>query len=149
MSVVVTINEHTANSITELEALALQEAEDLATAQAEAIKATADAKAEALASLTVTTSNMNTFNGDETARTDMLSAITTSDYLVSVATAQYNAIATPTQQETDDYDLAIIEATQTAWKMANNEWVVITLDELKEALALSIKRKGEILVGGI
>lgn len=107
--------EHTANAITEAEALVIQ-------AEKDAIEAQAQAKAEALKTITVTTTNGNTFDGDETARTDMVSAIMTS---------------------------SVLNLTEHAWKMANNTWVVITIDELKEALALSIQRKGEILTGGI
>lgn len=117
----VTVDEHIENTITEVEALAIQEAEAVAKAEEEAIEQAKQAKAEALVSITVTTTNGNTFNGDEVARIDMLSAITTAP---------------------------ILGLTEHSWKLADNSWVVITLDELKEALALAIQTKGQILSGG-
>lgn len=76
-------------------------------------------KGDLLASITVTTQSGNTFDGNETARNNMMSAIMAAE-IVGQATSN--------------------------WKMANNETVLITLDELKEALALSIQRVGEIVL---
>lgn len=76
------------------------------------------AKEDALSSITVTTTNGNTFDGDDVARADMLNAIIASDFL---------------------------GLTEHTWKLSDNSWKEITLDELKEASALAIQRKGEIL----
>lgn len=81
--------------------------------------ATAPSKQSRLASITVTTQAGNTFDGNETARNNMMSAIMAAD---------------------------IVGQSTSNWKMANNEIVQITLDELKEALALSIQRVGEIVL---
>lgn len=78
-----------------------------------------NAKQLALSTITVTTSNGNTFDGNETARINMISAITVAD------------IAGITEKE---------------WKLADNSVKVITLAELKEALLLSIQRVGEIVL---
>jgi hypothetical protein len=76
-------------------------------------------KPELLAKITVTTQAGNTFDGNETARINMMSAIMAAE---------------------------IVGQSSSNWKMANNETVLITLDELKEALALSIQRVGEIVL---
>jgi len=75
-------------------------------------------KQEALTSLTVTTSLGNEFDGNETARNNMLSAIQASTFTGT---------------------------TETNWRMADNAVVEITLDELKEALTLSIQAVGVIV----
>jgi hypothetical protein len=75
-------------------------------------------KVQALNTLTVTTTAGNTFDGNESARTNMMSAIQSSDFL---------------------------GVTETEWKMADNSIVLITLEELKEALALSIQAVGVIV----
>lgn len=103
-------------SITEAEKdeLLAPTAEELAKqAEAEAKQA----KLEALNSITVEV-NGNTFDGNESARNNMLSAIQSSDFL---------------------------GVTETEWKMADNSIVLITLDELKQALALSIQAVGAIV----
>jgi len=74
---------------------------------------------KALNSITVTTSNGNTFDGNEASRNNMLCAINASE---------------------------IFNKTTTEWKLADNTIVTITLDELKEALALSIQKVGEIIL---
>ena len=76
------------------------------------------AKLEALATLTVTTTAGNVFDGDDTARSDMMAAIQASD---------------------------ILGVTSSNWKLADNSWKLIELAELKEALALAIQAKGNIL----
>jgi len=78
-----------------------------------------EAKKLALDSITVTTSNGNTFDGNETARINMVSAIAVAD------------IAGITEKE---------------WKLADNSIKVITLNELKEALLLSIQKVGDIVL---
>ena len=76
------------------------------------------AKELALASITVTTTNGNTFDGNETARVNMTSAILSSE---------------------------VIGMTEDTWKLADNTEVLVTIDELKEALALSIQEVGRIV----
>jgi len=39
----------------------------------------------------------------------------------------------------------ILGQASTRWKLADNTWVTIGLDEMEEALALSILEKGKIL----
>lgn len=78
-------------------------------------------KAELLAAITVTTQSGKTFDGNETARTDILSALTTGE---------------------------LIGETSTNWKLADNSVALVTRDELLEALSLAIQAKGRI-VGAI
>lgn len=78
-------------------------------------------KLQALATITVTTQSGKTFDGNETARTDILSALTTGQ---------------------------LIGKTTTNWKLADNSVALVTRDELLEALALAIQEKGRI-VGAI
>lgn len=78
------------------------------------------AKQEALKlleTLTVTTTNGNTFDANNQARLDMQNAITASDFL---------------------------GVTQTTWRMADNMEVVVGLNELKEALALAIQEYARV-----
>ena len=76
------------------------------------------AKTDALNSITVTTKNGNTFDGNETARGNMTSAILASE---------------------------VIGMTEDTWKLADNSEVLVTITELKEALALSIQEVGRIV----
>lgn len=76
---------------------------------------------ELLEAITVTTQSGKTFDGNETARNDMLVALTVGEW---------------------------INETQTYWKMANSDTLLVTKDELKEALTLAIQAKGRI-VGAI
>ena len=92
-----------------------KEAELEAQAKAE-LKA---AKTYTLNSITVTTTNGNTFDGNETARGNMTSAILSAE---------------------------IIGKTEDTWKLADNTSAVITITELKEALALSIQEVGRIVM---
>ena len=81
----------------------------------------AEAKAAtllALSQITVTTAAGNTFDGDDTARESMLSAIQASGFL---------------------------GLTDSNWKLADNTWKVIGITELQEAHALAIQAKGAIL----
>lgn len=78
-------------------------------------------KANNLSNITVTTQSGKTFDGNETARGDMLVALTVGEW---------------------------INETQTYWKMANNDTLLVTKDELQEALTLAIQAKGRI-VGAI
>ena len=77
------------------------------------------AKVLALETLTVTTSLGTVFDGNETARVNMLSAINT----------------------------AIRKGlTETNWKLADNSQKIITLSELQEAHDLAIYRVGELVL---
>lgn len=78
-------------------------------------------KEVALQKITVTTQSGKTFDGNETARSDMLVALTVGEW---------------------------INETQTYWKMANNDTLLVTKEELQEALTLAIQAKGRI-VGAI
>ena len=71
-----------------------------------------------LQTIKVTTTNGNTFDGNETARNNMLSAITSAEFI----------------GKTEEY-----------WKLADNSTVLVQLPELKEALALSIQEVGNIV----
>ena len=75
-------------------------------------------KALRLSQLVVTTTNGNVFDGNETARNNMISAI----------------ISTELINKTEEY-----------WKLADNSIKLIYIDELKEALALSIQEVGNIV----
>lgn len=75
-------------------------------------------KQRLLDTIVVTTSNGNTFDGNETARNNMVSAILVSD---------------------------VAGQTETPWKLADNTVVVVGLQELKEALMLSIREVGRIV----
>ena len=76
------------------------------------------AKELALNSITVTV-NGNSFDGNETARGNMTSAILSAE---------------------------VIGKTEDTWKLADNTSAVITITELKEALALSIQEVGRIVM---
>lgn len=71
-----------------------------------------------LDSIVVTTSKGNSFDGNETARNNMVSAIMSAD---------------------------LIGLTEAEWKLADNTVKTVTLDELKEALALAIQEVGIIV----
>lgn len=78
------------------------------------------AKQQALDTITVTTSSGKVFDGRDKDRARMNEALTAS---------------------------GILGATETQWKLADNTVATIALDELKEALALSIQAVGNIVVG--
>ena len=80
-------------------------------------EATKQAIAQQLATLTVTTYNGNVFDATLEARQNMADAIIAS---------------------------ATLGSTTTTWRMADNSEVLITLDELKEAHALSIQEYARI-----
>ena len=75
------------------------------------------AKELALNSITVMV-NGNSFDGNETARTNMISAILSAD---------------------------LIGKTEETWKLADNTTVLVTLMELKQALALAVQEVGRIV----
>ncbi|KLE05568.1 DUF4376 domain-containing protein [Aliarcobacter butzleri] len=75
-------------------------------------------KIEQLSTLVVTTSQGNIFDGNETARLNMVSAIQSAELLGQISNN---------------------------WKLADNTVKEISLNELKEALALSIQKVGEIV----
>ena len=84
-------------------------------------QAVLDKKAEKekrLSEIVVTTSNGNAFDGNETARNNMVSAIMSAE---------------------------LINKTEETWKLADNSTKLITLDELREALALAIQEVGNIV----
>lgn len=96
-------------------ALVLQQEQD------NIVKEIADRKAEKelrLSQIVVTTTNGNEFDGNETARNNILSAITSAEFM----------------GKTEEY-----------WKLADNSTVLIQLPELKEALALAIQEVGNIV----
>ena len=76
------------------------------------------AKELALNSITVTV-NGNSFDGNETARGNMTSAILSAE---------------------------VIGKTEDTWKLADNTSVLITIEELRQALALSIQEVGRIVM---
>ena len=71
-----------------------------------------------LSQIVVTTSNGNVFDGNETARNNMISAIMSAE---------------------------LINKTEEYWKLADNSTKLVSIDELKEALALSIQEVGNIV----
>lgn len=75
-------------------------------------------KEERLSKIVVTTSNGNAFDGNETARNNILSAINSAEFI----------------GKTEEY-----------WKLADNSTILVQLPELKEALALSIQEVGNIV----
>ena len=77
-----------------------------------------NAKEQALNSIVVTTTLENSFDGNERARTNMLSAIMSAE---------------------------VLNKTETNWKLADNTSKLIGINELKEALALSIQEVGRIV----
>ena len=81
-------------------------------------KVSKEAKLILLSEITVTTIYGNTFDGDDIARADMSSAILASETL---------------------------NLTEHNWKLADNTWKIVQLDELKDAHALAIQAKGDIL----
>ncbi|MDP2153793.1 MAG: DUF4376 domain-containing protein [Methylotenera sp.] len=88
--------------------------------QIEALAA-AEAKKDklvALNTITVTTSSGKVFDGNETARNNMMSAIISAEF---------------------------VGQTSAEWTLADNTKAVVTVDEVKEALALSIQRVGQIV----
>jgi hypothetical protein len=89
-------------------------------ALAQAQQVAKQAKTEALASVKVTTASGNTFDGRDIDQQRMVSAILSS---------------------------SVLNVTETEWKLADNSRVTVTIDELKEALALSIQAIGKIIVG--
>jgi len=77
-------------------------------------------KIEALASVKVTTTSGKVFDGRDIDQQRMVAAIMVS---------------------------SVVNITETQWKLADNTIATISLDELKEALALSIQAIGNIVVG--
>ena len=88
--------------------------------EAKAIVEAKVAKVKALEELTVTTTNGNVFDANSDSITNMLAAVEAS---------------------------TILSTTENSWKLADNSIVVVSLDELKEALAKSIQAKGAIILG--
>ena len=88
--------------------------------EAKAIVEAKAAKIKALEELTVTTTNGNVFDANSDSITNMLAAVEASNILSTV---------------------------ENNWKLADNSVIVVSLDELKEALAKSIQAKGAIILG--
>lgn len=85
---------------------------------AEAVNIAKRDKLLLLNSITVTTSSGKVFDGNETARNNMVSAIMTAEF---------------------------IGQTTAEWKLADNTKAIVSVDEVKEALALSIHSVGQIV----
>jgi hypothetical protein len=77
-------------------------------------------KLQALSNIKVTTSSGKVFDGRDIDQQRMTSAILAS---------------------------SVLNVTETQWKLADNTVANVSLDELKEALALSIQATGNIIVG--
>ena len=82
---------------------------------------TKQAKVEALDRITVTTSAGNTFDGRDKDQLRMLAALQSAQFL-----GMFN----------------------TRWKLSDNSVVQVSVEDLREALALSIQEIGKIIVGG-
>jgi hypothetical protein len=78
-----------------------------------------EAKLQALQQITVTTTSGKVFDGRDIDQQRMVSAIMSAD---------------------------VVGITETYWKLADNSVAMVTLDELKEALALSIQALGVIIM---
>ena len=79
------------------------------------------AKVEALDKITVTTTAGNTFDGRDKDQLRMLAALQSSQFL-----GLFN----------------------TPWKLSDNSVIQVSVEELREALALSIQATGNIIIGG-
>ena len=84
------------------------------------IQVAKQAKIEALVSIKVTTTSGKVFDGRDIDQQRMVAAIIAS---------------------------SVVSITETQWKLADNSIATVSLDELKEALALSIQTIGNIIVG--
>lgn len=78
------------------------------------------AKQELLDTIVVTTASGKKFDGRDIDQTRMMAAIQAAD---------------------------ILGQTTTEWKLADNSIATVTVDEVKEALALAIQKTGEIIKG--
>ena len=96
-------------------------AQEKAIADAQLLEQKRAEKRAALDSIIVVTKSGKSFDGNETARVNMLSAITASE---------------------------IIGQTKAGWKLADNTLAMVNVSEIKEALALSIIRVGQIVSEG-
>jgi len=97
------------------------DAQEKAIAEAQLLEQKRAEKQAKLASIVVTTSSGKIFDGNETALVNMLSAITASE---------------------------ISGQTEAGWKLADNTLAMVNVSEIKEALALSIMRVGQIVSEG-
>lgn len=100
---------------------ALVDAEEAMQEALNVVQEAKQAKELALASITVTTQSGKVFDGRDMDQQRMVSAIISAD---------------------------VVGLTETYWKLADNSVELITLDELKEALALSIQALAPIIIGG-
>ena len=97
---------------------ALHDAQVKAAEEVKAAEARAQAKEQELATITVTTQSGKTFDGDELAQNRMSRAIQLSE---------------------------IIGQKTIEWKLADNTLAEVSVDELKEAMLLAMKRTAEIV----
>lgn len=79
-------------------------------------------KKQKLQDLKVITINGNSFDGDESSRNSMMSAIQSA---------------------------TILNISEIQWKLSDNSIVLVGMDELKEALALSIQETGKLILEDI
>ena len=96
------------------------DAQEKAIADAQLLEQKRAEKQAALDSIIVITKSGRSFDGNETARVNMLSAITASE---------------------------ISGQAEAGWKLADNTLAMVNVSEIKEALALSIMRVGQIVAG--
>lgn len=96
------------------------DAQEKAIADAQLLEQKRAEKRAALDSIIVVTKSGKSFDGNEAARVNMLSAITASE---------------------------ISGQTEAGWKLADNTLAMVNVSEIKEALALSIMRVGQIVAG--
>ena len=96
------------------------DAQEKAIADAQLLEQKRAEKQAALDSIIVVTKSGKSFDGNETARVNMLSAITASE---------------------------ISGQAEAGWKLADNTLAMVNVSEIKEALALSIMRVGQIVAG--
>ena len=87
----------------------------------QAVVVAKQAKVESLDRITVTTTAGNTFDGRDKDQLRMLAALQSSQFL-----GLFN----------------------TPWKLSDNSVIQVSVEELREALALSIQEIGKIIVGG-
>ena len=85
----------------------------------ELLKEKKQVRKDAVNNIKVTTSSGKIFDGDEESQTRLTRAIQTAE---------------------------ILGLTETVWVLATNDPTLVTLDELKEALALSMKAMGELWI---
>ena len=108
-----------------------------------------NARILALSQITVTTTNGNTFDGDDTARADMLNAISASETTQAILESKIDSEKDTYISDNNLELMMTIDAnyiiTHLNWKLVNNNWEMTPIAEMKEASALAIQAKGVIL----